>query len=170
MKFGVRLNSYEISVLNADSCDGILNEPFLKGKDDSGLSRFMQYRLLEEKTLRKEDFSSNEKFLRESNICVEFVDYTDSLFERTYELVERTNQLNFTKNRMEREALKEFLTQPGVVTKLIHAVDNFCDYGMIGFYSLHEDELVHFVFSCRIINMGIEQFVYEYLDYPRQCQ
>ena len=41
---------------------------------------------------------------------------------------------------------------------------------MIGFYVLkrrtNERRLIHFVFSCRTMNMGIEQFVYQYLGKP----
>jgi hypothetical protein len=30
-----------------------------------------------------------------------------------------------------------------------------------------EFKLIHFVFSCRTMNMGIEQFVYQYLGKPK---
>lgn len=37
--------------------------------------------------------------------------------------------------------------------------DNFGDYGIVGFYTLKENNLIHFVFSCRILGMGIEDAV-----------
>ena len=47
--------------------------------------------------------------------------------------------------------------------------DRFGDYGIVGYYCVdkHTHQLLHFVFSCRILNLGIEQFLYAYLNYPK---
>jgi hypothetical protein len=49
-------------------------------------------------------------------------------------------------------------------------VDNYGDYGLIGFFLMKrtagKKRLLHFVFSCRTMNMGIEQYVYETLGKP----
>ncbi len=155
-----------ISVMNADCCDKILENEFLAGKKDVHLSRYHQYKQLEKKALSKKMFSSNEQFLHESNIRMELIDYEDMLFDRIAELTERTNQLNFTKNRMNTEQLRELLNNDSVDTKAVHVTDNFGDYGIVGFYSLQGKRLIHFVFSCRIMNMGIEQYLYSLLGRP----
>jgi len=52
----------------------------------------------------------------------------------------------------------------------VHAVDNYGDYGLIGFFLMKrrptDTRLIHFVFSCRTMNMGIEQYIYEMLGRP----
>lgn len=50
----------------------------------------------------------------------------------------------------------------------IRVVDKFGDYGLVGYYCLtpNQKELEHFVFSCRILNIGIEQFIYAHLSFP----
>lgn len=158
----------EITVLNQADCEKFFSELQIADDIDSNHSRLNQYKQLEQKQQERKSFSSNEEFLRSSNICLEFVpvDRRD-LFDRLYELSERTNQLNFTKNRMTAEELTGLLKNPNVETRMIRATDNFGDYGLIGFYSLYQRNLIHFVFSCRIMNMGIEQFVYQYLGYPK---
>lgn len=158
----------EISVMDAADCDTLLSHKELTGKNDEELSRLKQYRQLEEKTKAQQVYSSNEEFLRSSNIRITFLSYDEEYADRLFELSDRTNQLNFTKNRMTKDELVDLAQNPQYMTELIRAEDNFGDYGIIGFYTLNKGtkELVHFVFSCRIMNMGIEQFVYEHLDMP----
>ena len=67
---------------------------------------------------------------------------------------------------MTKEQLIELAKDNDTELKLIYVVDNFCDYGYVGFYALKNKKLIHFVFSCRIMNMGIEQFIYGKLGFP----
>ena len=154
-----------IMTLLESSCEKIFSQVLTIPVKNS--SRLDKYKQLEQKNFTKSTFSSNEAFLRSSNIRIEFLNITNqSLFNRLCELSERTNQLNFTKNRMNPQELFALLNNPNVETKMIHAIDNFGDYGIIGFYSVYQRNLIHFVFSCRIMNMGIEQFVWQYLGRP----
>lgn len=157
-----------INALHESNCEKIFSSLPKSNNPTPDHPRLQQYKQLERKTTVQDSFSDNEDFLRSSDIRLEFAAVSNQkLFERLCELTERTNQLNFTKNRMSPQDLLELLKNPNVETKLIHAVDNFGDYGFIGFYSLYQRNLIHFVFSCRIMNMGIENFVYEYLGYPK---
>ena len=157
----------KITVVNEKDCEPLLLDAIKNNKDDVGLKRLAQYRQLEVKTVASKKFSTNDDFLRNSNIKIKFLDVdTEDLIDRLFELSDRTNQLNFTKNRMTRDELANMISDSSIKTKLIHAEDNFGNYGIIGFYSLSNNSLLHFVFSCRIMNMGIEQFVYQYLNYP----
>lgn len=158
----------EINILHESNCGKFFNAVKKSILSDSKHSRLQQYKQLEQKANAKESFSSNEDFLRSSNIRLEILPVTNqALFNRLCELTERTNQLNFTKNRMTPKELLALINNPNYETKMIHAIDNFGDYGFIGFYSIYQRNLIHFVFSCRIMNMGIENFVYEYLNYPK---
>ena len=44
--------------------------------------------------------------------------------------------------------------------------DKFGDYGIVGFYAVKNGRLLHFVFSCRTLNMGVEQYVYHKIGRP----
>lgn len=156
-----------INTIIADSCEAILDNIFLKGKQDLKLTRVAQYKQLEKKVQVRKNSSSNETFLKESNIRVELIPYSEEYFERIYELSERTNQLNFTKNRMSKYELQMLLNDSSYETKIIHVVDNFGDYGIVGFYTIKGNDVKHFVFSCRIMNMGIEQWVYWKIGFPK---
>ena len=46
-------------------------------------------------------------------------------------------------------------------------VDNYGDYGIVGFYAVCDNKLEHFVFSCRTMGQLIEQWVYAQLGFPQ---
>lgn len=143
----------------------IAEELYLVNDYDFEHTRLKQYKILEEKSHQISQASSNEDFLRSSKIkiCIK-KDCLNNL-ERIKKLITRTNQLNFTKFRDENlEA-----TIKNNDCAYIIAEDKFGNYGICGFYALNqkENKLVHFLFSCRIMNMGIEQFVYDYLKKPQ---
>ena len=138
-------------------------ELYLVNDYDFEHTRLKQYKILEEKAAARSK-SSNEEFLRASEIkiCIK----TDCLnnIERIKKLISRTNQLNFTKFRD--ESLEETIKNNNAA--YIIAEDKFGNYGICGFYAADKNtnKLIHFLFSCRIMNMGIEQFVYSYLGKP----
>lgn len=135
-------------------------------KKDVSRKRWAQYQLLEQKQAFKASYGTNEDFLKASNIRVKICDTCDEVLERIYELISRTNQLNFTKNRCSREELAETIQDSNVKTGYVQVTDNFGDYGIVGFFALQNNALLHFCFSCRTLNMGIEQYVYHYLGRP----
>lgn len=135
-------------------------------RKDPEHKRLKQYRVLEDKHKARESFSSNEDFLFQSGIRVEI--NTDCLeqLERIHDLILRSNQLNFTKIRSTEEELRRLLTDPAVEAGYASVRDNFGDYGIVGFYAMKDHDLIHFVFSCRTLGMGIEQYVYNTLGRP----
>ena len=48
----------------------------------------------------------------------------------------------------------------------IKVSDKFGEYGVVGFYAVCQKRLIHFVFSCRILGFGLENYIYRKLDYP----
>jgi len=152
-----------------------LSAPQLRGSPDSELTRLAQYRLIAQKfNARMSAQSDNLEFLRQSEIHVE-IDYdVEPHLERVIELVNRSNQLNYTKKRIETDADRasflESLRAFGFNAGIVKVWDRYGDYGIVGFFmtlaTLREYRLEHFVFSCRIMNMGVEQYVYDYLKGP----
>ncbi|MBI1310269.1 HAD-IIIC family phosphatase [bacterium] len=152
-----------------------LSDRMLLGNDDPGLSRLKQYQLLEKKTQAKENvLLSGIDFLRQSEICVEINYDVERHLDRVIELINRANQLNFTKLRLhdsaDRSRFEEMLNEFGVIAGTVSVSDRYGDYGLVGFFvirrDMHGKRLEHFVFSCRILNMGVEQYVYERLGCP----
>lgn len=140
----------------------------------TGKSRLTRYRILEAKSIKKREYSDNALFLKDSDIAVCIIrNPMDLNFkERIFELGNRTNQLNFTKSRFhDMEQLDTYLEGGDSIYKnhgVVFAYDRYGVYGLVGFYSFDErlrhPILEHFFFSCRIMNMGIEQAVIAYLN------
>lgn len=133
-------------------------------KKDINRTRLSQYKILEEKRIKEISFSSNEEFLYDCDIklCIKHdcTNHTD----RILDLLLRSNQLNFTKIRPQKDELLE--TFNNLNCGYVSVADKYGEYGIIGFYALDDNKLQHFCFSCRTLGMGIEQFVYNHIGRP----
>ena len=165
----VKFFSPQIMSATPELITKIGEELYLVNDYDFEHTRLKQYKILEEKNKQIAQSSSNEEFLRSSNIkiCIK-KDCLENI-ERIKKLILRTNQLNFTKFRDEN--IEDTIKNNDCA--YIIAEDKYGNYGICGFYALSknnqepQEKLVHFLFSCRIMNMGIEQFVYNYLKRPQ---
>jgi FkbH-like protein len=149
--------------------DHLLSMPQLTGKDDSELSRLQQYKVLEKRLAdRVATSASNESFLQSCDIRIAISHDTEAKSERLYEMLMRTNQLNFTKRRPDVEEFAAMLADPGFECGYVRMKDRYGDYGICGFYSvsLEDGALTDFLFSCRVLNMGVEQWLYDHLGRP----
>jgi len=166
-----------LNIAGPDIIATLRDAPELQGKDDSGLTRLAQYKVTERKTEAAEVTGGDTiAFLRRSNVQV-YLDYdVEQHIGRAVELVNRTNQLNFTKNRLPEDpaaAAAELIKRLRHNTSdaaLIRVKDDFGDYGFVGFYLTRRvnntRRLEHFCFSCRTLNMYIEHWVYDFLGRP----
>jgi len=178
-----RLNLEEVKFFNAgimaahpdDVLLELLDHKNLAGKPDPDLTRLKQYQFLQKKVEeRTASDLSNEEFLRASDIKVAIDYHVEANFDRVLDLINRANQLNYTKRRLETAediaAFRDKLGAFGTFAGCVRATDRFGDYGLIGFFSgvrnARKNKLTHFVFSCRTMNMGIEQYIYEMLGRP----
>ena len=149
-------------ILTIDNPSYVIKNLYFVNSFDINCSRLKEYKILEKKAIAKSlENYSNEEFLKRSNIRICIKDVTPDIEPRICELVRRTNQLNFTKNRN-----LEF--NPQNENKCVIVEDDFGNYGICGFYSLNKEknELEHYLFSCRILGMGIEKYIYNKLQYP----
>ena len=146
---------------------------FLKNKmlemdiSDLELKRLKQYKILQEKTNDTKKYQSNRDFLLQSDIKATIIKPTLSDCERIHELIMRTNQLNYTKKRIGFEEVKKLLEDATIDTGMVKVSDRYGDYGTVGFYAIRNDVLIHFLFSCRTMGMGIEQYTYAKLKWPK---
>jgi FkbH-like protein len=148
-----------IMTLTPDKIMDLLNSPFAQGKPDTNGDRLKQYKDLQAKVSdKKAKGISNLDFLKQSQINVKIETPSASDLPRINELIERTNQLNFTKNRTLFGTISE-LFKGNAVAKKIHVRDKYGDYGLVGFVQIKDNKFIHFLFSCRTMNMRIENYV-----------
>ena len=166
-----------LQIAEPDFLEHLLDDPRFKGKPDPELNRLARYRVLERKLADQAASAGagtdNAQFLRESKIRISIHANIEDEFARIHDLVNRTNQLNFTKNRwpedleearrqFEKELEASFVSECGVVK----VADRYGSYGICGFYLVSNGTCTHFLFSCRSMNMGVEQFVWAKLGRP----
>ncbi|WP_337267138.1 HAD-IIIC family phosphatase [Oryzifoliimicrobium ureilyticus] len=159
----------DISVVdaNTDQCNLTLID-LLEQTKGVRKSRIEEYRMLE--TRLRDSQTSNlpqEEFLRSCEICLTMVHRMDNLdfASRIEELINRSNQLNFTKSRVAAGSAPELISD---ILRYdcfsIFVWDKYGYHGLVGFAALEKERsIVHFVFSCRIMHMGIESWVLQEL-------
>lgn len=142
-------------------CDALLNE-LLAGQAHVEKRRVADYRLLETKvSQRAGEQLSDEAFLIQSGIHATFTDRMDNLefAERIEELINRSNQLNYTQSRIEPGTIRDKIQDIDHYEVLCAFVwDKYGYYGLVGVavYAFRTKTLEHFAFSCRIMHMGVE--------------
>ncbi len=167
-----------LQVSDESIIDDMLDHPLFIGKNDEGLTRLAQYRLLQ--TRHRDQAAAGDNvydFLRSSGITVEIEHDVERHLDRAIELVNRTNQLNFIKTRLPenideaRSALREHLSHFFVQAGLVRVRDNYGDYGFVGFFVQHRgaafQDLAYYCFSCRTLGMYVELWLYRRLGRPR---
>lgn len=163
-----------INVAGPESIAHLLDDHRLAGADDPGLTRLKHYRMIEKRERSRQDYSDNSEFLRQSDIVVRIDFDVEAHIDRAVEIINRTNQLNFTKKRLPedaaeaRDALRGFLSGRNVQAGLVHVRDRYGDHGYVGFYAnlVHARRLEHFAFSCRMLGLGVERWLYDLLGRP----
>ncbi|WP_428395314.1 HAD-IIIC family phosphatase [Lichenicoccus sp.] len=166
----------EIQVASDTIIPTLLEAPLLAGKPGSGLERLGQYKVMESRREAQSASADNKAFLRASNIQVTVEHNVEAHLDRAIELINRTNQLNFTKRRLPegleeaRKRLRSDLAKLDVNAGLIRVRDTYGDYGLVGLYVIFQDgsskQLLHYCFSCRILGMGVEAWIFEQLGRP----
>ena len=145
-------------------------QEYVKGlsRSDPQHKRLDHYKVLEKRRNEEKSSLTKEQFLYDSGIVLEIHRDCMNELDRIAELTARTNQLNYTKVRDSREELTELLENKTLKNGYVKVRDKFGDYGVVGFFCYDDTgkRLRHFLFSCRIIGMGIEECVYNWLGFP----
>ncbi|WP_242097782.1 HAD family hydrolase [Sphingomonas sp. CROZ-RG-20F-R02-07] len=170
----VRFLLPEIQCLDATAADADTVLAALLAAQTGTRSRVADYRVLE---TRRADRAmglplSDVEFLRscEIRVCLPFCMETLDHVGRIAELINRSNQLNYTGSRVTVEELRETIIDVVRHASLaVFAWDRYGDYGLVGFVMLERDHdrapfgVRHFVFSCRAMHMGLERYALDHL-------
>jgi len=149
----------------------IENDDFLKLKKKN---RLEDYKLLEKKKsdIKNKFNNDNNKFLKSLKLKINLYLISGGNFnshkDRIFEIINRTNQLNYTKKRAESENdILYFINKYDFY--IVEADDIYTNYGVVGIICLDtkNNELIHFCFSCRLMGLMIENKLYKYFNYPK---
>jgi FkbH-like protein len=159
----------DLQVSDPSIVPGITTLSQFAGKDDPDMTRLRQYKLLERRKADRQAVNGETvDFLRGCDIVVEIEHDIKQHLDRAIEPINRTNQLNFVKSRLPedleqaRRELNTLLAGHDIQAGLVRVSDRYGDHGYCGIYMLKDSwRLLQFAFSCRIMGMGVERWLYQ---------
>jgi len=113
----------------------LVNTAAFEGKDDRAHSRLQQYKILEQRAAAISGSGSKDAFLYQSEIECDIIHDWGGEMERAYELIHRTNQLNFKKNRISKEETAALIYEADY-SGLVRVKDKYGDHGFVGFFAV----------------------------------
>jgi FkbH-like protein len=104
-------------------------------------------------------------FLKDCQIELSVRPLTEENLSRVHELTQRTNQMNFSGNRYDRDVLEKVRQTPYLDTCVISCRDRFGNYGVIGFSIVdsREPRMTDLMFSCRVQSKRVEHAFLAYV-------
>lgn len=165
----VRKNLPYVRTYDAKNISGLLqsedvNVPVTK---DSAKRRQSYYDIAKRRIDEMDFHGDLRSFVKSCNIKVTVSTPKKSDYNRCYELIQRTNQLNLSGKRISNDEIAEIFDSDSYMTHTIRVIDKYGDYGLVGvavFSKQNEKyELQHFVMSCRAARKLIEQVYFEYI-------
>ncbi len=128
--------------------------------------RRKMYRVEAERQDMAEGFGNDYMaFLRHCQIQLSIQPMTRENLDRVHELTQRTNQMNFSGKRYDRDVLRDILTTPYLHTHVLSCEDRFGSYGIVGFCIIdgREPRMTDLMFSCRIQSKRVEHAFLGYI-------
>ena len=168
------LNEVKVNCLSVRTCNVKDIEEYIK-KDffdvpitEESRNRRKSYQDIVARNQDAENFDDITDFLKSCNMTAFIHEPNEEELLRCYELIQRTNQLNISAERLSFEEIKEIVSSEKYDCYRIKVSDKYGDYGLVGFAVfnvLDKENLVlnHFVFSCRAARKRIEQGFFEYI-------
>jgi FkbH-like protein len=161
-----------VEVLDDRSITTLLNHPRLQGaKTAESRSRRKMYQEAVVRTQAAGSFGDDYiEFLRSCELVLTIRPDTPADHDRIAELVQRTNQLNFSGRKYDRAAIAAAL-QDDRTHLVIECSDRFGSYGTVGFCMAHFEQtdgaprvvVDDFMLSCRVQGKFIEQALIHHL-------
>lgn len=154
----------DVQLLDITAADADATLEAILTQQKPSRNRVAEYRILEAK---KRDQAagdlSNEAFLHSCGIeaCAPFLMDNLDFLDRIVELINRSNQLNYTQSRVDRAVLEAAVIDVARHDSWsIFAWDRYGDYGLVGFVMVDRasQRFEHFTFSCRAMHMGLEAY------------
>jgi FkbH-like protein len=152
-----------VTCVNARDIDRLALNPRLQG---TATAEARRRRTMYREAMNREnqerifgdDFFS---FLKSCDIRLYILSYVPQYFDRVCELLQRTNQLNFSGRKYRREDINPILADPDLEKWVLECSDKFGSYGVVGFSLVsrraQEVRIEDFMLSCRVQGRFVEQ-------------
>ncbi|HYQ71054.1 MAG TPA: HAD-IIIC family phosphatase [Gammaproteobacteria bacterium] len=160
------LNS-QLRVYDATDCAHLLQSPeFNPPRTAESGKRREYYQTQALRANSRDSFGGDYlSFLRDCRIVLSLYSPTAENLDRIQELVQRTNQLNFSGNRYQREQIMEILADSRYVAYCMDCEDRYGQYGTIGFavIDVQRNKLMDMMLSCRVQAKRVEHAFVSFL-------
>lgn len=159
----------EVVCINAANVESLFSDPRFEGSSSADARhrrRFYQEAI--DREVAQQEFGTDYMgFLAACGITLEIAEYSAEDSERIAELVQRTNQLNFSGQKYTRSQLGEALANPELEKYVLKSSDKYGSYGTVGFGLVRHSqgiiEVREFMLSCRVQGKFIEQAFFNHL-------
>src|SRR5207244_9807330 len=146
----------QVTTFDGAGVAGLLQNPLFQGRatgDARNRRRsYVEATVREQK--RSEAGGDYLRFLGSCEIRLDVAEYEASDFERVAELLQRTNQLNFSGRHYKREDVAAIVADSRRSKYVLRCRDRFGDYGAVGFSMVSWDQdridVDDFMLSCRV--------------------
>lgn len=113
------------------------------------------------------------EFLRTLDMRAQIGPVSEADFERTVQLIGKSNQFNLTTRRHSAADVLGMMQREEWITRVVKLADRFGDNGLISVLLAHQEgdtlEIDTWLMSCRVLKRGVEQFLLNHLvDAARQ--
>lgn len=159
----------EVEVLPADAISSLIDHPRLQGSvTEESRSRRQMYRQAAVRQAAVAEYGEDYlAFLRSCDIKVDVRPATPEDFERLAELVQRTNQLNFSGRKYSRAELIEIMQDDTLERHVIDCADRYGSYGTVGLCLARRVgdgiRIEDLMLSCRVQGKFIEKALLHHL-------
>jgi FkbH-like protein len=160
----------EVACINVKNVDDLLTGERFQGSltaDAKNRRRYYQEAITREDT--QAEFGHDYlRFLAHCEIQLEVRNCGEDDFERVAELVQRTNQLNFSGRKYDRNQLRRIQDDASLEKYVLSCADKFGAYGLIGFgmvrHTAGDIEIQDLMFSCRVQGKLVENAFLNHLE------
>jgi len=159
----------QVLCLNAKTMSSLACDPRFQGSATGDARRRREfYRDAAAREAARQSFGSDYLgFLASCGIVLEISPYSSGDSERVAELVQRTNQLNFSGRKHTREDLQQILLNPLLDRFVLKCSDRFGSYGTVGFCIVEHRRnticIQDFMLSCRVQGKLLEKAFFQHL-------
>jgi FkbH-like protein len=150
----------DVRVLPAAEAPGILDRPDCNVPvTDEGASR---RKLYQQESVRQQSAAAFDgdylAFLKDCRLELTLRPLSRANLERVHELTQRTNQMNFSGTRYDRDVLERIVESDHLDTYVLECRDRFGSYGIVGFSIVdrREPRMTDLMFSCRVQSKRVE--------------
>lgn len=162
-----------VACIDARGLSSLPHEVRFRGADsETARSRRRLYAEAERRAAVRLIFAGDEgAFLRSCATRLEVAPYAPADFERVLELAQRTNQLNASGRKYDRDGCARLLAEPALRPFVLRCADAHGDYGAVGFAAVREVpaqrgvqiRIEEFMLSCRVQGRLLEQAFFRHL-------